>query len=305
MNEKQKNEIIAVLLLAVCVLSLVSLISYDPYDVGFNTSSVNLNTSNLTGRIGAYFAWAMYLIGGYSAYLVPALAAIWALGKFTSILKQKVCLKIFGTFILFIASSGFLSLVYNSNETLRIKAGGIAGLVFSDVLYRYFGSVGSYVITITLLILSLLLATEFLILPLLKTFFDKITFFKKGGISDLDTEKRAPLINLSGKIKEKPAAARKDEKGWLFNNKPAAPALKKGSIKINQAAKARVNEPSIKLQPLTAGSGGDYSLPPIDLLKKSLSTPTEDSRQSLKNQAAILENTLADFGIEAKVVQID
>ncbi|MCK4518869.1 MAG: DNA translocase FtsK [Candidatus Omnitrophica bacterium] len=305
MNEKQKNEILAVLLLAVCVLSLVSLISYDPYDVSFNTSSVNLNTSNLTGRIGAYFAWAMYLICGYSAYLVPALAAIWALGKFTSILKQKVYLKIFGTLILFIASSGLLSLVYSNNETLRIKAGGIAGLVFSGVLYRYFGPVGSYIITITLLILSLLLATEFLILPLLKTFFDKITSFKKGGMPNLETEKKTPLINLNGKIKEKPAAARKDEKGWLFNNKSAIPALKKGGIKINQAAKARANEPLIKSQPLTAGSGGNYNLPPIDLLKKSPSTPTEDSRQSLKNQAAILENTLADFGIEVKVVQID
>ncbi len=180
MNELRKEEIKAVLLIAVCILSLISLLTFDANDVAFNTSTVNIKAHNLAGTLGAYFAWFTLFSVGYSAYLIPILCLIWAFGMFKSALTQNIILRIFGSLVLFLTTGAFLSLLYFYDSALRVKAGGIVGLLFSELLFKYFGKVGSYVIVLTLFILSLLLATESLILPLIRALMAKIVSLVTG-----------------------------------------------------------------------------------------------------------------------------
>jgi S-DNA-T family DNA segregation ATPase FtsK/SpoIIIE len=56
---------------------------------------------------------------------------------------------------------------------------------------------------------------------------------------------------------------------------------------------------------MSSASSGDYILPSLSLLREPSNEDTSESRQNLQNQATLLEGTLGDFGIEAKVVQID
>ena len=53
------------------------------------------------------------------------------------------------------------------------------------------------------------------------------------------------------------------------------------------------------------GRSVDYKLPPIDLLELRETSDTQESEESVREKAAILERTLSEFGIEAQVVEID
>jgi S-DNA-T family DNA segregation ATPase FtsK/SpoIIIE len=309
MNELRKEEMKAILLIAVCILSLISLISYNPGDIAFNTSEVNIRIRNLAGNIGAYFAWFTLFSFGYSAYLIPILALIWAFGMFRNALTQNIILRIFGSLVLFLTTASFLSLLYYFDDAARIKAGGIAGLLFSEMLFKYFGKLGSFVIILTLFILSLLLATECLILPIFKMLASKlISTIKRQGSDDISIRQpKARMQNTKIMPQNEPAAdtAKSEEKPSIF--KPVIDKItqnKKNKIKINEAK--NIAAASEDHRPLTAsGSLNDYSLPPLNLLKDPVAEDSAETRQSLQNQAAVLEGTLADFGIEAKVVQID
>jgi S-DNA-T family DNA segregation ATPase FtsK/SpoIIIE len=310
MNELRKEEMKAILLIAICILSFISLISYNPNDIAFNTSEVNIRIKNLAGNIGAYFAWFTLFSFGYSAYLIPMLALIWAFGMFKNALTQNIILRIFGSLVLFLTTASFLSLLYYFDDNIRMKAGGIAGLLFSEMLFKYFGKLGSFVIILTLFILSLLLATECLILPLLKMLASKlINLIRARGSSNISIRQPKTIMQGSKDItsqKEQGADEGDDEKApSIF--KPVIDKItnkKKDKIKINEPKKIAAT--SEDHRPLTAsGSSGDYNLPPLSLLKDPVNEDSAETRQSLQNQAAVLEGTLADFGIEAKVVQID
>ena len=294
MNELRKEEIKAILLIAVCILSLISLLSYNANDIAFNTSSVNVKVQNLGGTLGAYFAWFALFSVGYSAFLIPILCLIWAFGMFKSALTQNFILRIFGSLVLFLTTGAFLSLLYFYDDSLRIKAGGIIGLLFSEMLFKYFGKIGSYVIVLTLFILSLLLATESLILPLIRILVAKIISLITGR-SQEDVE-----------YEEEYEEVEEEEKPSIF--KPVIEKIikkRKSKIKINEAQKiaSRVEEPFKPL--MSSASSGDYNLPSLSLLREPDDEDSSESRQNLQDQANLLENTLGDFGIEAKVVQID
>ena len=49
----------------------------------------------------------------------------------------------------------------------------------------------------------------------------------------------------------------------------------------------------------------DYRIPPIDLLNKPIGGKTMSNKKKVLNNAKVLERTLADFGIQAKVVQVN
>ena len=294
MNELRKEEIKAILLIAVCILSLISLLSYNANDIAFNTSSVNVKVQNLGGTLGAYFAWFALFSVGYSAFLIPILCLIWAFGMFKSALTQNFILRIFGSLVLFLTTGAFLSLLYFYDDSLRIKAGGIIGLLFSEMLFKYFGKIGSYVIVLTLFILSLLLATESLILPLIRILVAKIISLITGRPQE-DVE-----------YEEEYEEEEEEEEPSIF--KPVIEKIikkRKSKIKINEAQKiaSRVEEPFKPL--MSSASSGDYNLPSLSLLRESDDEDSSETRQNLQDQANLLENTLRDFGIEAKVVQID
>jgi S-DNA-T family DNA segregation ATPase FtsK/SpoIIIE len=178
------------------------------------------------------------------------------------------------------------------------------------MLFKYFGKLGSYVIVLTLFVLSLLLATESLILPLFKSLFSKIFHFLAA-----ESEKSIiPKRKIRG-IKPKTGLDEDDEEEDeeetaedmpLFKSVLSKVAKKKETkIKINEAKKI-IPQNDEPLKPLmSSASSDDYNLPPLSLLRPPSGEDTAETRQSLQNQAAVLEGTLGDFGIEAKVVQID
>jgi DNA segregation ATPase FtsK/SpoIIIE, S-DNA-T family len=299
-KDKQKQQLKTFILLAIALFSLISLISYNPDDVRFLTSQINPEAGNWAGRIGAYSAWFLYAAFGFCAYLFPLLFLLWAFVEVPEGPWQRSILKMSGALVLFLSGATILSLITINNPTARINSGGIFGLLFSDFLYNYFGAIGSYLIALTLLILSLHLAAEFLVWPLYSGLLSKtkqaagalknIRHLKKTGPEKRQTK---PQINIS---KAQTSNLLRSKIQRIVRPKAIQPELKKEEKEAEKSP-----------EPLFTAPTKDYQLPPIDLLELPPSTPKEQERVEgdLKTTANILEETLRDFNIEAKVVQID
>lgn len=166
MKKERINEIWGVFFLLLGLFALCSLIGYNRLDISFYTPHPNNPVKNYTGIIGAYTSFGLFLSFGWSAFVIPVLFLIWA----WSFLKQRVpdkrLFKFVGLFAA-IAASATLSSVLASEEN-RIIAGGCLGHVSSTYLLKYFGFAGSLIVSFCTLMLALILATDYLLFPLVE-----------------------------------------------------------------------------------------------------------------------------------------
>ncbi|MBU1007361.1 MAG: DNA translocase FtsK [Candidatus Omnitrophica bacterium] len=317
MKKDKRDLIISFGLFTLAFILFAAMISYTPYDIGFETSHPNLHARNFIGIVGAYASWLIFKIIGYSGFFIPFLLLVWGIGMLAGRLDGKPALRFTGVLTLFISSSTFFGLTGLTDPAVIMERGGLTGLFLSGKLVSYFGIVGGYIITLVLSVLALLLATEFLIVPLVSFLFVRIWGLlgslkdkrgrKERVISERDDPTRQkPRIKaavrvdksrfkaLGSRLKEEDAEKEKQEKTGppkitIFKPKPVikqAPAVPKKPVKI---------EPRVV---------GDYKMPTLDLLT---SPPPESKKmmdEDLEANARILEDTLGDFNIEAKVVNI-
>ena len=68
------KQVIGFLWLALYLVTLLALISYDPNDVGFNVFPANPSPNNFIGYFGASLACLLYYCFGFGAYLFPLLS---------------------------------------------------------------------------------------------------------------------------------------------------------------------------------------------------------------------------------------
>jgi len=338
------NEIQAIMLFAVAILILISLASFSFSDIGVFTSNPNVPVKNFAGVFGAYVGAALFFVMGMSSYVIPLLILSWAVARLFGITPQKVYFKIFGTFFLVLASSSLFSMFgrLEATQSFRFSLGGIVGLVFSDFLITYLGRGGAILSIAVLFLLSLLTATEFLLLPFLsgmvrnvKGASEEITDGIKGQVSQISRKSEPAIFTDRKPAPTKPVIkvttpqgskeiARPLRDDVVLKSKNILDGIKttlgtagkngsgskdasdrKDLVKVDK--KDSPHEPAGKTQgaqaPKPAPSGA-YRLPGADLLEQ----PSSDGRkvkEDFEATARILEDTLREFDIEGKVVEIN
>ncbi|MCX5686114.1 MAG: DNA translocase FtsK [Candidatus Omnitrophica bacterium] len=307
MDKTRWNEIQAVILFAIAILIFTSLVTFSFSDLSLFSSKPNVPVRNFAGLFGVYIGACLFFVMGMSSYVIPLLILSWAVARLYGITPQKVYFKIFGTFFLILASSSIFSIIGKGDNSFRFSLGGIVGLVFSDFLTKYLGRGGAILIIAVLFLLSVLLATEFLLLPFLATLFSKIKGLSKS-IKERAWEKpQAPVFTV-----KKPAGVITKSKEVMTGIKPAV-AEKKGS----EVALKTVSAPEAKKEAITAKPAASgilksdiskpsvYKLPGLDLLDSPPPPEARRIKDDLEGNARILEETLRDFDIEIKVVEIN
>jgi len=316
MTQQRINEIIGFVYIAIAILVLASLMTYEPTDLGFFASTANAQLHNFVGIIGAYIGAILFFAIGQSAYIIPFLCFVWAIDRFTSQQPQRSLIKFSGTAVLFLATSSFLALVFNGDSIARMKAGGVSGMFLSSLLDKYFGTVGSYVIVITLMMLSILLATEFLIIPFLGIFINKVNELYQEGKEKRSFAKAQKLqvkIRNEKPVLKKPVLNVNESKAQLKPLKkpptilesPKPEQLVSPKIKIDKkhTQSSEGNEKaSVKIEPKSVG---EYKFPSLDLLDSPPPTEERQMKEDLTASSAILEETLRDFGIDVRVSQVE
>ncbi|MFH0839170.1 MAG: DNA translocase FtsK [Candidatus Omnitrophota bacterium] len=304
MKEEHLQQIYAIILFVLSVLLFLSFISYTPNDLSLYISHPNRPAKNFIGIFGAYIAGGVFFLFGKAAFIIPVLCLIWSLSRFFQTELQKLYIKLIGTVVFVSFTSGFLSLLFFQHPIRRFDAGGYMGFFVSNILLKYFGGTGAYILTVTFIVLSVLISTEFIILPyvnrLLKILREMImhlvgrakreektreksifTTEERPRIGKKKEEKEEKPFNEEERLKIKPAVIIKKE---MFKKKEPVAAKKVVSVRTDT---------------------GDYKLPALDLLNSPPPMEERKIQEDLQNSAKVLEETLGDFGIEAKVVNIE
>lgn len=334
-DKSRWNEIQAIVLFAIAILIFISLATFSFSDLPFFTSRPNVPVKNFAGLFGAYIGALLFFVMGVSSYVMPVLVLSWAVTRLLGIEPQKLHFKLIGTFFLILATSSLFSIIGQGDNSFRFGLGGIVGLVFSDFLIKYLGRGGASIVITVLFLLSLLLATEFLLFPFLARLYSRIKSIRGSEPDAVKFERkqpppaapvtRKPIIKISPQLK--PAVFPKSrevinaiktnlaEKGAKDNAAAAreekvekAPVLKvSGEAQTSLQAAKEAGVVSEKREVLRTASLSEisYSLPSLDLLDSPPPFESRQIREDFESTSRILEDTLKDFDIEAKVVEIN
>jgi S-DNA-T family DNA segregation ATPase FtsK/SpoIIIE len=259
------NEVVGIIILGLALLVLVSLIVPD-----------------YAGGVGNWLSESLRNALGAGAYLLPVILCLFGIRRLKGQLKGSF-IRGLGGLLLLISTSTFAALL---NEIWIYIEGGMVGIVISDWLKNWFGP-GAVVINLTLFALGFILFTESSIIPIFTSFKNIILFPIK--IYNFIAEK----ITYKEEEVEVPKQQRikKDEV-------PTTPRIILPKATTNSHIPKADSKEKVSLpQP--------YQLPPLSLLNDSYPPSEKDLKEDLLLISRLLEETLEDFGIEAKVVQVN
>ncbi|MCM8814283.1 MAG: DNA translocase FtsK [Candidatus Omnitrophica bacterium] len=338
MDELRSKIVWSIVLISLCAFLAISFISYSPDDIPFNTSRPSAYIHNFAGAAGAYLVWGLLFSLGWAAYVIPVVVFLWAIGKLTGYIHQNFIIKFFGLIFSLVSFAAILSTVTASYAVSSFAAGGALGYAIAVSLTRYCGEVGTLIILSALFVLSLLAATEFMLVPL---FMDAATWLSagvgkifvrrappaaRGRASPEERRKGRPLIKplaekMRGSAEEGDRREDEDE-----DEVRVAPAVKRASVKKQSEEAARDEAPKFhpfglfapkvvikkttleKKEPRKLPSPrivGDYKLPSLELLSDPPPLEERIKQEDLEGNSRILEETLRDFGIEVKVMEVE
>jgi len=369
MRQERLNEIWGVFALLLGLFTLASLFFFRVEDISFYTSHPHVPVYNYTGVIGAYLAFGLFVTFGLSAYMIPLLFLLWSGCFFLQRVPEKKIFKFAGLGISLFSTATLVAISVAPES--RFNEGGAVGYLAGTHLLRYFGLVGSYIVASSCLLLSLLLATDFLLYPLIRGFLEKVqmtasSFF--AALSSFGRHMGDLIVKFAPRKEAKTAAAPKQkltllpkkekekaklpepvkmpdvelkvtkyrpdltegsadaaeelkkmvlaesQKNLPVKKEIEKPAEKKGMTSPQVAAALSAISKADKLEDSHEGahdgvigskpSAIEYQFPPLDLLKKAL-PGVAGAGDDLTANSRILEETLARFGIQVKVVEIE
>ncbi len=344
LKQERINEIIGVLFLLVGLFTLVSLLFFHPNDHSFYTSYPNQQYRNVTGISGVYLAHYLRLLFGLSAFSIPALFLFWSSCFFLQKVPQKKWMEFIGIAISLLAIATLFSLVthgawkvtaggllgYLIAGNLEKYFGVIGGLIISIcclalslvlatdfLLYPIFERLVEWIQETIDNIRSTFPKQE-RPTPFKKTvsseppkvFLEKFVApkVKKYAADEKEIKSSGTAIEFKQAEKEKESIF-KQAIGNIIKIKKVKEA-QPNDLNIQPKEKEpQENGESSSVEPVSIRTPDkepllDYRLPPFDLLKPPPpnQVPVEDD---LHGNSRILEETLKDFGIEAKVIEIE
>jgi S-DNA-T family DNA segregation ATPase FtsK/SpoIIIE len=295
-KHKHWNEMAGLLLFATGLLIILSLMSYSSTDPCFSVSGTGAATKNYIGLFGAYLSDGLLVLFGVTAYLIPLF--LFGYGVFLALGGEAVhpYLKKIGVVVLFFSAAAFFGL---QAETIRlfgedVPSGGKLGGGIALLLMKGFSSTGSYIITLTAIVISLMLLTPFS--PL------KALAWLRGVYARM-MEHLDILVAVYRGRREKAREARE---------RPIAP---KEPPKIVDAQKSqtaslpRLVKPAKPVQASFEFMGGKegtdpYQLPTADLLDPLPLVTKKVSKEDMLAQSELLQHKLQDFDIQGRVTQV-
>jgi S-DNA-T family DNA segregation ATPase FtsK/SpoIIIE len=291
MKQKRLNEIKAVILVALSLIILASLVSFNPFDLAFYTSHPNTPPKNLIGTFGAYLAGVLFFLFGWPSYLIPIFLFWMGIRLFKQDLPYLRLPQVIGILVLLLSLSSLIGISVR-NEAIGFSRAGFFGSSIAYLLLPQLGRLGGYIVFITLSLLSFALVTEILISSFFLNISDKIRVFFRKFFSF--KKKAKPLI-------VKPAPLPKPKLNEANEPVKLSPVPIKPNIQIKTkpqpASESKVRPQEIKI--------GDYHFPALDLLDSPPPLEARQIKDDLTANARILEETLEDFGILAKVTDIE
>ncbi|UCD37722.1 MAG: DNA translocase FtsK 4TM domain-containing protein [Fidelibacterota bacterium] len=317
----RRVEVFAILLIALSVLTLLSLLTYNPVEEP--TVSEQIALTNIMGIVGVYVSH--YLIKftlGYAAIVFPVLGMAWGIG-FLLRREHKPLWRItwYGLLLALLSSVAVglpeAPLVFEGRGDFT--AAGMIGGVCAKVLHDFLGIFGSVFI---------LLAGYFLVISGYLRWDVRAFLARQAGKFEVwfaewrDRRRRGktmvqPRSYARKRIKSKSRATPKSTSRQR-KSKATADTRGRESVRVMKEQRTRAAaEGEIPIDEQKAIEAGDidameerqtrwrqYRFPPLDLLAEPPAVEEAESRAELLDKARELERALATFKVEGRVVNI-
>jgi len=322
------KQVMGFLWLSLYIVTLLSLLSYDQEDLGFNSFPPNPNPSNFIGDLGAALAGMLYFSFGFGAYLVPVLSLCCCVASFLGIeIKWKwkpVWLSLFlasGCALLDLQHLGGWHLI---QRVANIDSpGGVVGsyIIYLTVPYAL-GSVGAGVLFATMFGISAIYL--FNVNPVM-TALNAFSWYREWKIrseeerlanappkEQLEAQQkriRKQIEEMQKKAALEAEASVAEAPPPRFNirrpeddDEPEAPpvATPKPAAAERRAAPAKKSDTG--LVPAVPMTHPDYVLPSLELLNAPAGRARDVglSEDQLNSNLALIIETLKRFGVAAE-----
>ncbi|MFT5173393.1 MAG: S-DNA-T family DNA segregation ATPase FtsK/SpoIIIE [Gammaproteobacteria bacterium] len=285
---------------ALALYLLLSLGSYHMSDPGWSHSGPVQDVANLGGVVGAWFADVSLYLFGYLAYLFPVMVA-WAGWLMYRGLRREEPVDIyhwiirFGGFALTLATGCGLATVHFDGSSLPLDAGGVLGNVIGANLREALSALGSTLFMLALFLTGATLSTGLSWLH----------------VMDLTGRYTLRLVGIAtnsyDRVRDHWQTRRvKQERAVQIEHVLEKKAMRKPPRIEPSIAKI---EPSVRVEkerqaPLFDTPPVPGELPPLRLLDPPDEHRVTISPASLEAMSRLVELKLADFGVEAEVVEV-
>ncbi|MBI2188067.1 MAG: DNA translocase FtsK [Acidobacteria bacterium] len=336
------SEFAGVALFAIALIWLIALVSYEPSDpVWFFTTEAAHPPANFVGRVGAFLSELSLQLFGYASYLLPLLIAVVGWHYFWCQPPQAAYTKLVGAGLFFGCASAFLSLVFGSVEVAgpttglsggpstglgagkTFYAGGSIGTWAGAALSDYFNRTGSIIVLLTLMALSVILATQFSFGQLFARATERSRDLSARGMGSfrrwLERRRKererhlkaesgirgpgsAPIAATAARGEAPPPPMRTPQIAPPIARRPEPRTLnpEPAGSRIPDPGSRPAAEPPPKPAPRKQGA---FTLPPVSLLDAPKLERKIDERE-LMEAARQLEEKCREFAVEGQVAQI-
>ena len=328
---RRTSEVLGVALFALSLLWFIALASYNPADPAWFFSTGALPPTNFAGRVGAFMAELSFQLFGYTSFLVPIVLVVIGWHYFWCRTLDAVYTKAVGAALLLACVSSFLALAF---ETLRFggrsaRAGGYVGEWLAGLLADYLNRTGSIILILTLLFLSVIMATH---LSLGRVFeavagslraltarrWQQMVDWREQRRRDRQrrevirkhVEKGSATPEVVARAQQVAAARQERERARASQTEPPRTAPPRSASPGPRRDPIAVTTPSLPLtdaDPAVRAPAerrpGEFTLPPLALLDAARKERQIDERE-LMESARLLEDKCREFSVEGSVVQI-
>ena len=304
------RELVFLVLSVIALFYLISLVTFNLEDAGWNHTGSVSGISNAAGSVGAWVADFSLTLFGAISFALPLMLAIYGhsiyKNKHSWTLNPFVYLFRLAGLALIIASGSTLADIHLAGipaaQTLMEKLpgtpGGILGLEIHNRLLDSFGLSGTSILLAASLLIGITLYTGISWLTLVDVIGKYALLVVNGFFSVFQGTGRASAPESSG---EPPASNKKAKPAKGEPDAKPAPSLKAGPSGKSDQSKPPSTK-GCKLGELPIALPGE--LPPLALLNQKSARTKGYSREDLDKMSRLLESILDDFGVDVEVVDV-
>ncbi len=304
-----KREITSIIWFGIIILVFLSLISFSPADLSFLQTPANHPAKNMIGIIGAWIGFLLYSLLGVVSYILVFFLFGLALFYFSPYRESILYPKVAGCVLLLLSFSTLFSLVGVGNILLKGLfvegeskfVGGLFGNIFSSVLLKSFGKIGTYIILTISFLTSIILISSyesfsFFFLQKIRRLKSYRVYFPKKKVEITPPLPKPKKASVEKEIPEPIAEAKKPARPSETGGEKVLPDLFSARSDVTSGAGGHERQKGLLEAPL-------FPLPPISLLSDPPQEKIGDDSY-IYNNSKKLEQALSEFGIEAKVTNV-
>lgn len=286
-----RKEIIGIFLFFLVIFTLISLLSYSPFDPSIGNPGTGDVIHNLFGLIGAFISGVFIKLFGLGAFWIPALFLFSSIHFFGNRSGKAAILTAAGSVMLVIATGSLLAF-YKDDYTIfgnTFSSGGLIGIPLKNLLVKYSNFPGGFIILLMVWIIGFILATGFSLL----------NAFHRLSVITKDISENVSTTYI--KWKERRGKAKKRIK-----------TLKEKSKKKEDEIKIEAISPTLKRKAPTPKqevfsfmrTGEEFQLPSVKFLDDPEAGSSSADNENLRMLSKLLEKKLDDFGVQGRVVTV-